>query len=153
MILSLSGLNGKIKTLLDRLTSGRADALDYLDAPISDCAPASTAVSAADLTPTRAGKLDNLDQAISAISPLAQSVQFVSITLLGSDSSRTATITSVTTTKTVIIPLGYTTAATTGPDKDKEGCWELTNTTTVTFNRGHTGINSVTFKCVVVSLK
>jgi hypothetical protein len=39
--------------------------LNTLDANISSRAPASTAVSTADLTPTRAAKLDNLDVAVS----------------------------------------------------------------------------------------
>lgn len=46
----LRGLPGQIATLLARLTSGRASALDHLDADISTRAPASSAVSSATWT-------------------------------------------------------------------------------------------------------
>lgn len=45
MIPALMGLPGKVKTLLDRLTSTRAANLDSLDAQVSTRAPASTALS------------------------------------------------------------------------------------------------------------
>lgn len=60
MNLFLASVPGRCKTLLDRLTSARADKLDFLDGLISSRAPASTAVSNADLTPARAAKLSNL---------------------------------------------------------------------------------------------
>lgn len=41
----LAGVPGKLKTLLDRLTAGRAANLDNLNATISSRAPASTALS------------------------------------------------------------------------------------------------------------
>lgn len=50
MIFSLGGVPGKLKTLLDRLTSARATKLDNLDAAISTTAPAATALSTATWT-------------------------------------------------------------------------------------------------------
>lgn len=55
------GIPGKLKTLLDRLTSTRATNLDNLNATVSSRAPASSALSSATWTGTRAAKLDNLD--------------------------------------------------------------------------------------------
>ena len=56
----LAGVPGKLKTMLDRLTSTRAANLDNLNATISSRAAASTALSNAVWTDTRAGKLDLL---------------------------------------------------------------------------------------------
>ena len=53
-----------LTTLTGRLTSGRATAIDNLDATVSSRAPSSTALSSATWTPTRAGLVDNLDAAI-----------------------------------------------------------------------------------------
>ena len=54
----LMGIPGKVKTLLDRLTSARASNLDNLNTTISSRAAASTALSTATWTNTRAGYLD-----------------------------------------------------------------------------------------------
>ena len=62
MIDFLLGVPGKLKTVLDRLTSTRAANLDNLDAAISTRAPASTALSTAQWTNTRAGLLDGIIQ-------------------------------------------------------------------------------------------
>jgi hypothetical protein len=68
-----AGVPGKLKTLTDRLSSGRATALDNLDAAITTRAAASTALSNATWTNTKAGYLD---AAISSIAAGAiQSIQ------------------------------------------------------------------------------
>jgi hypothetical protein len=56
----LAGIPGRLKTLVDRLTAGRAAALDNLDAAITSRAAASTAVSNVNYTSGRAALLDNL---------------------------------------------------------------------------------------------
>lgn len=53
----LAGLPGKLKTLTDRLTSGRAANLDNLDATMTSRAAASTALSNATWTDALAAKL------------------------------------------------------------------------------------------------
>lgn len=142
----------RIAEIYDSLiTGGRAALLDHLDGDISDLAPASTAVSSADLSTTRIGKLDNLDAAISSITPLAQSVQYKTVSLLVSDTERTATITSVNTNKTIIVPLGVTRGG--GSATDAEGAWSLIDATTIKWIRGRTGSYAATAYCVVVTLK
>lgn len=54
----LLGVPGKLKTLIDRLTSTRAGNLDNLDAAITTRAPSATALSSATWTGTKAGYLD-----------------------------------------------------------------------------------------------
>jgi len=58
----LYGVPGKLKTLIDRLTSARAAKIDNLDAAVTTRAPASTALSNGVWTDARAGKLDNAAQ-------------------------------------------------------------------------------------------
>jgi len=58
----LYGVPGKLKTMLDRLTSARAAKIDNLDAAVTTRAAASTALSNAVWTDARAGKLDNAAQ-------------------------------------------------------------------------------------------
>lgn len=58
MIAVLLGLPGKVKTLIDRLTSTRATNLDNLNATVSSRAAAATALTNAVWTDARAGKLD-----------------------------------------------------------------------------------------------
>ena len=62
MWITLLGVPGKLKTLLDRLTVARTDNLDNLNASISSRAPGSTALSTAVWDSTKAGRID---QAIS----------------------------------------------------------------------------------------
>ena len=62
MIDFLLGVPGKLKTLTDRLTSGRAANLDNLNATVSSRAAAASALSNATWTDARAGKLDKLDK-------------------------------------------------------------------------------------------
>ena len=62
----LLGLPGKVKTLIDRLTSTRATNLDNLDAAITTRAAASTALSSATWTGTRAGYIDLLNTHLDA---------------------------------------------------------------------------------------
>jgi len=56
----LAGVPGKLKTMADRLTAGRAANLDNLNATVSSRAAASTALSNATWTNDRAAKLDTL---------------------------------------------------------------------------------------------
>jgi len=58
MLEPLLGLPGRIKILMDRITSTRASNLDNLNASVSSRAPASTALSSSVWTGTRAGYLD-----------------------------------------------------------------------------------------------
>jgi len=58
MLEPLLGLPGRIKILMDRITSTRASNLDNLNATVSSRAPASTALSSSVWTGTRAGYLD-----------------------------------------------------------------------------------------------
>lgn len=60
MSVFLYGIPGKLKTLLDRLTSARAAKLDNLDAAVSTRAAASTALSNAVWTDERAEFLDEV---------------------------------------------------------------------------------------------
>lgn len=69
MMALLLGVPGKLKTLLDRISSARAAKLDNIDAAISTRAAASTAVSNADLTPARAGYLDALEHGNGGVRP------------------------------------------------------------------------------------
>lgn len=65
-LLSLLGLNGKANRLLARLTAQRAINLDNLDRPVSQCAPASTALLRATWTDDLAaylGSAARLDRA------------------------------------------------------------------------------------------
>ena len=56
----LYGVPGKLKTLIDRLTSARAAKLDNLDTTVGSRAPASTALSNVVWTDGRAGNLDTV---------------------------------------------------------------------------------------------
>lgn len=71
MLGNFFGPSGRLKTLLDRLTSTRATNLDNLDAAISTRAPSSTALSNAVWTDARAGKLDNVTVPILDKAPIA----------------------------------------------------------------------------------
>ena len=58
MLEPLLGLPGRIKILMDRITSTRASNLDNLNATVSSRAPASTALSSSVWTGTKAGYVD-----------------------------------------------------------------------------------------------
>jgi len=103
----------------------------------------------AGLTSTRMGHLDNLDAAISAITPIA-SIQYGTIAL-GTSTSATATIASVTTAKSVLILLGVDYAGS-AMTPDQTGVrLALTNSTTVTASRqvGGSGAGATVGFCVV----
>ncbi len=68
----LLGLPGKVKTLVDRLTSTRATNLDNLDAAITTRAAASTALSSTTWTGARAGYLDLLNTHLDANTGIIQ---------------------------------------------------------------------------------
>ena len=65
----LAGIPGQLKTLLDRLTSGRAALLDNLDVASSTLATAAKQVDKDDLTVERIENLDDLDATISSRAP------------------------------------------------------------------------------------
>lgn len=142
MIGALMGVPGKLKTLLDRLTSTRATALDNLDAAISTRASAS--VWHAGL----ASELDGLAPAIAAIptTPI-NSIQYNTVTVSDTATSGTRTITSVNTAKSVLVYLGGSYSASTM--NASVGRITLTNSTTVTADRGGTSGNLIISFCVV----
>ena len=63
----LAGIPGQLKTLLDRLTSGRASNLDNPDVASSNLALATKQVDKDDLTVARIEKLDNVNAAVTTI--------------------------------------------------------------------------------------
>lgn len=109
MIQSILNIVPWIKALYTDYTTARAAKLDNLDAAISTRAPASTALSTATWTATRAGKIDNLDVAVSSrLSSAIKSVQYVTLSSIAYSSgniSGTKTISSVNTSKTILIPM------------------------------------------------
>jgi len=56
----LLGVPGKLKTLLDRITTARAANLDNIDAAVSSRAPSATALSTATWTNARAANIDEI---------------------------------------------------------------------------------------------
>lgn len=150
MIAALMGVPGKLKTLLDRLTSTRAGNLDNLDAAVTTRAAASTALSTSQWTNTLATDLGTISSGASAFTGIINRIQYGAVSLSAA-SSATATVTSVNTAKSVLVYLGATvngTAAAAASDN-----WfcrlTLTNATTVTAYRvGSTGICIVSF-CLV----
>lgn len=93
-------VGGRLKKLLDRLTTTRAANLDKLDANISTRAAASTALSNATWSDARAAYLDIINTG--AISGLVKSVQIVTVTMAGGSSASTA-VTAVDTAKTIVL--------------------------------------------------
>lgn len=142
MIGALMGVPGKLKTLLDRLTSTRATALDNLDAAIS------TRASASVWTGALATELDGLAPAIAAIptTPI-NSIQYNTVTISDTNTSGTRTITSVNTAKSVLVYLGGSYSASTM--NASVGRITLTNATTVTADRGGTSGNLIISFAVV----
>lgn len=101
MIPALMGLPGKLKTVLDRLTSGRAANLDNLDAAISTRAAAATALSNATWS-------DGLATSLASALKLDRAEI---LTISGSGTGGTVvtanlTITAVTLGKCFLVPLG-----------------------------------------------
>lgn len=138
VIPALLGLPGRVKTLLDRLTSTRAGYLDNLDAAISTRAAASSALSTATWTSTKAGYLDAaVTSRMGSIKTL--SYDSIDVTLSGNSSaSNTKTITSVDTSKTVVFFGGFTGQL--NSNVPMSGAVKLTNSTTVTAY-GYAGIS------------
>lgn len=146
MIGALMGIPGKLKTLLDRLTATRAGYLDNLSA--GAVAQAGTALSTAQWTNTRAGYLDNIPSI--PTTPI-NSIQYGEVSIAAAATSATATITSVTTSKTVLVFLGsrMTSGSTAS---DFQGSLTLTNSTTVTGTRQGTG-GTLVLRFVAVEFK
>jgi hypothetical protein len=127
MIGALMGVPGKLKTLIDRLTSTRATNLDNLDATVSSRAAASTALSTATWTSTRAGYMDSYLR--------IKSIQRGTITIEGSTTmSNTATLSpSVDVSKSLIMHLGVEMISdNTAGFQQMNARVALTNSTTVT---------------------
>lgn len=143
MIGALMGVPGRLKTLLDRLTSTRATALDNLDAAIS------TRASASVWTGALATELDGLAPAIAAIptTPI-NSIQYNTVTISDTNTSGTRTLgTTVNAAKSVLVYLGGSYSASTM--NASVGRITLTSGTTVTADRGGTSGNLIISFCVV----
>lgn len=125
MIDFLAGVPGKLAILLSRVPSNNATLVANLDATVSSRAAASTAVSNVDYTSARAGYLDKLNAG--GIAGTVKSVQTLSYTL-ASEASKVFTITSVSTTKTIIIP-------TSSSNSMSWTRWRLTSATQVTYDQ------------------
>lgn len=97
MFAILASVPGKLKTLLDRLTSTRAANLDNLNATITSRAASSTALSNTTWTDARAGKLDNLDATIASRVPATNPI------VSPPSAAKVDTTTSVTSATTVTI--------------------------------------------------
>jgi hypothetical protein len=147
MISFLLGVPGKLKTLTDRLTSGRAANLDNLDVAVSTTAPASTALSSATWTGTKAGYLDG---AISGRLGSIKAIYRGTITLVYSNTSNTATITAVDTTKSILMNLGGYGTDSGSVNVGSIPYLELTNSTTITASRasGCSGTSKVSYQLV-----
>jgi hypothetical protein len=125
MIDFLAGVPGKLATLLSRVPSNNATLVANLDTTVSSRAAASSAVSNVDYTSARAGYLDKLNAG--GIAGTVKSVQTLSYTL-ASEASKVFTITSVSTTKTIIIP-------TSSSNSIAWTRWRLTSATQVTYDQ------------------
>lgn len=125
MIDFLAGVPGKLATLLSRVPSNNATLVANLDTTMSSRAAASTAVSNVDYTSARAGYLDKLNAG--GIAGTVKSVQTLSY-ILASEASKVFTITSVSTTKTIIIP-------TSSSNSVSWTRWRLTSATQVTYDQ------------------
>jgi len=141
MISFLLCVPGKLNTLTDRLTSGRAANLDNLDVAVSTTAPASTALSSATWTGTKAGYLDG------AISGRLGSIKAI---YRGTITSNTATITAVDTTKSILMNLGGYGTDSGSVNVGSIPYLELTNSTTITASRasGCSGTSKVSYQLV-----
>lgn len=147
MLDALMGVPGKLKTLLDRLTATRAGYLDNLDAAVTTRAAASTALSTATWTSTRAGYLDNLSSA--PLSTAINRIQSGTIQLTGTMTSGTATITSVDTSKSLVIWNGVSISTSGTAFADFGVRLALTSGTTVTATRvGNYGGPTVAFTVI-----
>jgi hypothetical protein len=105
----LLGVPGKLKTLMDRLTAGRAAKLDNLDASVSSRAPSATALSNLTLTNGRAAKLDDIIQTSVIKSIQTGYVSAIGVSSTGEDTRYLdVTISSVDTSKCIVIihPVG-----------------------------------------------
>lgn len=131
----LAGVPGKLKTLIDRLTSTRAANLDNLDAAISTRAAASTALSTATWTATKAGYLDMAISGVARIKSIQQVNSSASTGVSSGTWSGSITVTTVDVTKTIFVWTGET-----PPDETYYGTKiVLTNATTMTCSGRRTG--------------
>lgn len=131
----------KVDTLHDsRLTAGRAGYLDKLNL-------AGKATDDAVWTNAKAGYLD---MAVSGVARI-KNIQYGTVSVPFNNYSATATITTVDTAKTVLIMLGFSTAAGTTDASIIYPRITLTNTTTVTATRGgNTSTGTLTVGFVAV---
>lgn len=149
MIPALMGLPGKLKTVLDRLTSGRAANLDNLDAAISTRAAAATALSNATWS-------DGLATSLASALKLDRAEI---LTISGSGTGGTVvtanlTITAVTLGKCFLVPLGSVVVQ--GHNSYAAGfSLALTSTTNVqlVFKMPNTGSQGFTFTLALVSFQ
>lgn len=142
MLHFFAGVPGRLKALLDRLTATRAGYLDNLtnlDAAVTSRAAASTALSTATWTGTLAANLGTISSGATAFTGIVASIQYGSISVTGTNTSATATITSVNTNKAALIYLGSLAANSNG-----YATITLTNATTITAYRSSPADNGTT---------
>ena len=129
----LAGVPGKLKTMLDRLTATRAANLDKLDANITTRAAASTALSNAVWSDARAAKLDAIG---------IKSIQRGNFTWGAAETTKSVTISSVTTGRAILL-LSYstTTSATNIGEAMRETftAGNIASATALSFARGKSG--------------
>lgn len=104
---SLSAIANDLDTLEGRLTANRATRLDHLDAAISSRAPASTALENTTWTVGRAVKLDQLDALMSSRLGSIKAVYQGSITIPNNQTTTSVSLSAtVNLSKTLLFPLG-----------------------------------------------
>lgn len=146
-LLSLLGLNGKANRLLARLTAERAINLDNLDRPVSQCAPASTALLRATWTDALAGYL-----ATAARLQRAEMLTITGTAFPGTLVTVDKTIDPVTPGKCLILPAGD---VFTWPKMDSTYTVSLTGPTNVrlVFTAAGTGSTVYTFNFCVLAFQ
>ena len=157
MLEPLLGLPGRIKILIDRITSTRASNLDNLNATVSSRAPASTALSSSVWTGTKAGYVDTAisgrasQSSVDAIptSPI-ESVQRGLLTVGGADAPPyNVTISSVDLGKSVLtFSYGEDNAGALTPERLLWG--RLTSSTNIRFDKYRPGVSTYTIAWEVV---
>ena len=157
MLEPLLGLPGRIKILIDRITSTRASNLDNLDGAVSSRAPASTALSSSVWTGTRAGYLDASisgrasQSSVDAIpaSPI-KSVQRGLLTVGGADAPPyNVTISAVDLGKSVLT-FSYGNSSSAELRSDRLLWGRLTSSTNIRFDKCRPGVSTYTIAWEVV---
>lgn len=146
MSIGLEGLPGKMKILLDRLTHERAQALLNLDQPVSQCAPASTALLRSVWTDGLAGAL-----ATTVRLNRAEMLSIIGAASGGALVLATRTIASVTIGKCILIPVGGVVINDTAAASPAFAL-TLQNSTTVQLRFTLPGAGTVAYSCTFALL-